>query len=235
MPSIRVVKLGGSLLEFDRTPEYLRRWLSLQNPMQTGWIIGGGKPVEEIRRQDKAHDRDATEIHHACIELMDRHSRLVSEWFPSWQVTDDLYEIGQHQRPHNRLWITSKWIKRNAALLPTTWDVTSDSIAATIAIAVNAAELVLLKSCSAPLNRDISNLIESDYVDGYFQQALVQPELNKGKSAKPVFGDDLPPQSLIVRLVNLKSPEFEEALLLRPSTRDGSLHHPAEIESLNFR
>ena len=52
------------------------------------------------------------------------------------------------------------------ARLPRSWDVTADSIAAWIALAWQAEELVLLKSCDPPPDR--STWIRSGYVDEYF-------------------------------------------------------------------
>jgi aspartokinase-like uncharacterized kinase len=149
-PPIRVVKLGGSLLEFDRTPDQLRRWLSRQTPMRTVWIVGGGRLVDEIRQREPSENLDAMDVHTTCIELMDVNSIRVSNWFPTWQATDNLDELAQQRLPVNWLLSCSDWVKRNARHLPASWDVTSDSIAATIANELEATELVLLKSCDAP-------------------------------------------------------------------------------------
>jgi len=59
--------------------------------------------------------------------------------------------------------------------LPTSWDVTSDSIAARLAVVLQADELVLLKSSSPAASLDFQQLAKSGYVDQQF--ASMKPEL----------------------------------------------------------
>jgi aspartokinase-like uncharacterized kinase len=72
------------------------------------------------------------------------------------------------------------------SLLPHSWDVTSDSIAAIIACSLAADELVLLKSGDCPAERSPKALAAAGYVDRYFPTAVA-----------PLAGT--------VRMVNLRS------------------------------
>ena len=75
---------------------------------------------------------------------------------------------------------------RGASPLAATWEVSSDSIAARLAVVVGAEELVLLKSA---LPADVRNL--GDFVDAAF--------------------DETSRDLKVIRLVNLRDADFAEA------------------------
>jgi aspartokinase-like uncharacterized kinase len=82
-------------------------------------------------------------------------------------------------------------------LLPTSWDVTSDSIAARIARLLECRELVLLKSCLPELDvTSLNRAAESQYVDRTF----------------PRFAQDL----VEMRFVNLDDREFAQTAIVGP-------------------
>lgn len=56
--------------------------------------------------------------------------------------------------------------------LPETWDVTSDSIAARVAVASGASELRLLKSIDIPTGTDVATAAARGWVDPFFPQAV---------------------------------------------------------------
>ena len=60
--------------------------------------------------------------------------------------------------------------------LPTSWDVTSDSIAAYVASQLQAQELVLFKSTSLPANTNRAQAAHTGLIDGYFEQAAATIE-----------------------------------------------------------
>ena len=64
-------------------------------------------------------------------------------------------------------WMLNRDERSAVAPLPHTWDVTSDSIAAALAIELEADELVLLKSTPTP-STDVDELSALGYVDRYF-------------------------------------------------------------------
>jgi len=64
-----------------------------------------------------------------------------------------------------------KGLEAQPTRLPHSWDVTSDSIAAAAAVAWEAEELILLKSCDLPTPTGLANLAEQGQVDPYFPVA----------------------------------------------------------------
>jgi hypothetical protein len=84
-----------------------------------------------------------------------------------------------------------QWLASSNVSLPHTWDATSDSIAACLARALGAAELVLLKSAAPPSAATPGDLAAAGYVDRHF----------------PIVAAELP----AVRFVDLRSFAHEPA------------------------
>ena len=189
----RVVKIGGSLLELPDLVSRIDSWNLAQPFAPTIWIVGGGKQVNEIRRQQQERPIDPADAHWKCIELMDSNSRKVANWFPEWAIaTELLISMETGQPPNNLLLQTGGWLRENDAL-PESWDVTSDSIAAHVASTIGAAELVLLKSGESPPTESIPELCANGYVDLYFADAVA------------AFSQPTP-----IRMVNFKSDDFTQ-------------------------
>lgn len=188
-PAIRVVKLGGSLLGFAPTPVHLENWLAQQAPMTTIWIVGGGILADSIRQLDDVHAFASPVTHWICVDLMDLTSRILSAWFPEWPLIVESEGLLVPPLAPNLIFAPGKWLSESPDLLPASWDVTSDSIAATLANSLNATEIVLLKS-TLVLEQNANPLHASHaLVDRYFSSVV-------GNSP--------------VRLVNLKETSFPE-------------------------
>ena len=176
MNSIRVIKVGGSLLQRAGLLLDLKSWKStLAEPMINVWIIGGGTAVDAIRDQDRIHGLSNSTAHWASIKAMDTNATAFAKRLPGWQITDDPEKILrsaqklptppldlQHSPATNKSatqnWVlqTYRWLKsadselKPNQRLPHSWSVTSDSIAAWVAIQVHASRVILLKSCPVP-------------------------------------------------------------------------------------
>ena len=130
---LRVVKLGGSLLELNDLNSRIEKWLSRQKPAVTIWIVGGGKLVEAIRRQNTCSPVNAEDIHWSCIGKMDENAALLASWFPAWIRFEGSDDDEVDDPCLNQILSSLNWTQKHASHLPKTWDVTSDSIAATFA------------------------------------------------------------------------------------------------------
>ncbi len=191
-PGIRVVKIGGSLLDLPDLKSRIRAWSSRRFFRSTLWIVGGGEAVNQIRARRNIRGNPAKE-HWECIEVMDANSRRIADWFPEWGLaTDPTRDQCSGPLPGNSILLTRNWLDENTGL-PQNWDVTSDSIALEVAKATRAMELVLLKSCSPKAGKSIEELVESGFVDQHFKQSIRERGLE-----------------LSLRLVNFRSEDFGE-------------------------
>lgn len=187
---IRVIKIGGSLLDKAGLPEAIERWaadVESQVPALNVWLVGGGAAVDVIRDLDAQHRLPPELTHWASIRMMDINARLLGLHFLDWPKVDRLAEIVSHRsqpandedlvlatgQATNLLIQPSSIIRELESLavgtditLPASWEVTSDSIAAWLGIKLNAIEVVLLKSCNVP-NVDLKQLQSLGVIDGF--------------------------------------------------------------------
>ena len=64
------------------------------------------------------------------------------------------------------------WLRETMTCLPESWDVTSDSIAVVLARFFGASELTLLKSALPPTQTTLTQLMDLEFVDRYFKEAI---------------------------------------------------------------
>jgi len=200
VPVVRVIKVGGSLLELPDLPGRLRQWLAHQPRAHNVLIAGGGQLVEQVRcwyrgRQSAEKETlDEVTAHWICIDLMSVTARLLHAWLPEMKYTAEIRLL--QRRLHEAggtLFDVAKWMRSEESSLPGTrlpcrWEVSSDSIAARLAVALAADELVLLKSSwprtQGPKKPGLAALAEEAYIDRMF----------------PRLAAELPP----LRMVNLR-------------------------------
>jgi 5-(aminomethyl)-3-furanmethanol phosphate kinase len=175
----RVIKLGGSLLDESGWPDAFRRWLDRQPTMRNVLIVGGGALADSIRRWDRVHGLAPSDAHWLAIGTMAVTARLAGKLLPEAALTDEwstVLKFAGNVDPSQTLLIfdPSRFLETieptlGGDLLPASWDVTSDSIAARIARLLECRELVLLKSCLPGQDMTtLESVADSQYVDRAF-------------------------------------------------------------------
>jgi aspartokinase-like uncharacterized kinase len=140
-----VVKVGGSLLSGDPLP-LLRALeeLSAEKPILV--VPGGGPFADAVRIATRLHDPGSSAAHWMAILGMNQHAHLLSGLLASSEVVEGREGIaralGEGRVP---ILAPFSWLKAEDTL-PHGWHVTSDSIAAWVAVRLGASCLVLLKS-----------------------------------------------------------------------------------------
>lgn len=208
-PAIRVVKVGGSLLDESPLSELLHAWLALQPNAQNVLLAGGGTLVDAVRRLDRVHALGEERSHWLAVQAMSVTAALVADLLPSAVLVerfDTLVELLTNDKPAPECrvlvfdcWQFMRQVEPSVPRprLPANWQATSDSIAARLAIAIeqsgqSVSELVLLKSTLPPRGASLSEAAAAEVVD-------------------PCFAD-LAAGLPSVRLVNLRAESFAEQI-----------------------
>jgi 5-(aminomethyl)-3-furanmethanol phosphate kinase len=188
--SLRVVKVGGSLFDLPDLSVRLQAWLEQQPSARTLLLGGGGPLVEETRRQHAIKPLDESAAHWLCIEAMNATAQFLAERLGGSTLIETLGSLSDTHEPLVFApldWLRNEEPYKSGTRLTKSWDVTSDSIAARLAICIGAGEIVLLKSADPP-SRDLQELANVAYVDKFF----------------PKLAAELPPW----RVVNLREMSF---------------------------
>jgi 5-(aminomethyl)-3-furanmethanol phosphate kinase len=208
----RVIKLGGSLLDWPELAPNFRRWLAAQSDAVNILIVGGGTIVEAVRRLDARHRFTSEAAHWLSIRGMSLTAQFVGGLLPEATSARGLDELQFSAGAGLQILEVEQFLradKSSADAVPSGWQVTSDSIAARLATLLMARELVLLKSTlvGAPHTRE--GLAQSGLVDAYFAHAS---------------------RALAVRIVNLRDPEAAP-ILLKADRAQGGVGTPTRSQA----
>ena len=190
---LRVIKLGGSLLDWSELLAAFQEWLAEQSPAANVIVVGGGSLVEAIRALDRAHRLPDEAAHWLAIRAMGVTAALVAEVLDA-PLVESLAAVDN--LPGSVFLLDVERLLREDAAgrdpLPVGWQVTSDSIAARVAQVARAAELVLLKSALPSDPIDWAAWSREGYVDEYFPIAsagLTVRAVNLRAIPSPLVGE----------------------------------------------
>jgi len=169
-----VVKIGGSLFDLPDLGSRLGCWLE-RNAGGTVLLVPGGGPfAEAVRNLDRRHGLDADTAHWLAIRAMTLSARLLQALLGSRSALAEEWEDCRRIWQGGGIPIIEAYNflqedERHPDHLPHTWSVSSDSIAARIAVLAKASRLNLLKSVSVPEDMDWPEAARQGFVDEYFR------------------------------------------------------------------
>jgi aspartokinase-like uncharacterized kinase len=151
-----VIKVGGSLFDWPELPRHLNAVLDAHRAACQKLVLvpGGGPAADFIRTLDRTFALGDLPAHRLALRSLDLTAHVLAALVPGLDVIEDVGSLA-HVWTHDRTPVLAprrfleECDRAAADPLPASWDVTSDSIAAQVAVHLGAAELVLLKS--APL------------------------------------------------------------------------------------
>jgi aspartokinase-like uncharacterized kinase len=170
----RVIKLGGSLLDWPAWPAALRDWLARQAPAANISIVGGGPLVDQLRQLDRRHHFSPDAAHWLAIRLMSVTAAIAAELLPEARRVAALAELQFSAAAPLQILDVESFLRadeNSPAALPKSWEVTSDSIAARVATVLGADEMVLLKSALPAAGSVRETWSRSGFVDAHFAHA----------------------------------------------------------------
>lgn len=153
---VEVIKLGGSLVSRRDFVPAVCEWLEQQQASRPEdhrvLLVGGGPLVETLRQLDALRAISASDAHWRAIELMQVTGRMVAGWLPAMEVVESFCDLRRRcAQPGQTLLLPERFLMDDEPnlegdVLEEGWHVTSDSIAARLAICLGAARLRLIKS-----------------------------------------------------------------------------------------
>ena len=162
-----VLKVGGSLLSRPGWPALLMPLVAACRPGPCCVVVGGGAVVNGLRELDRAMPQSQQLMHDLAIDAMRLTARLVAAavGLPLAVAPPDHVSVTVLDAP---TWLAAG---SRAASLPVGWQVTSDSIAALVAVE-HSGSLLLAKSAPPPPCPDgvdhLSALARAGWVDEHF-------------------------------------------------------------------
>lgn len=173
-----VVKVGGSLLARPDLAEQLQSIVQSFSGRKVLLIVGGGAAADEIRRLDELCDFAPGRAHWDAINAMTFNSRLLSRVLGFVPLVCNKQEALSAWQRHSAVILDCCVFLREvlgefSQLLPESWDVTSDSIAVSVALDWQLDEILFCKSCP-PISQRLADVCDAGQLDAYMSK-LLQP------------------------------------------------------------
>jgi aspartokinase-like uncharacterized kinase len=160
--TISVIKIGGGIAAYPGGIDKVCAAVAKVSRDHRIVVVPGGGPfADAVREFDRRVGLSPDAAHWMAILAMDQYAHLLASRMPGALLVDEPGVISQSARMGRAAVLAPfRWM-RSADVLPHSWEVTSDSIAAFIAGALDAARLVLIKPMDG-----------GETVDSYFASAL---------------------------------------------------------------
>jgi 5-(aminomethyl)-3-furanmethanol phosphate kinase len=176
-PSLTVVKLGGSLFDWPQFPRRFGAFLPTLDADGSSerliLIAGGGPAADVIRVLDELHRLGDEIAHRLALQAMELSAHILSALVPRAVAVRDLdglrsvWSAGSIPiLPPSLVWDEIESSGKD--VLPMSWDTSSDSIAARIAVHLAADRFILLKSAPLPDGTDRHQAAGLGLVDPLF-------------------------------------------------------------------
>ncbi len=195
-----VIKLGGSLLG---SPE-LQGWLDVLARHGDGRIVivpGGGILADAVYESQLMSGISDLVAHKMAVMAMDQYGILLAGLNDDLVTAASDLEIAERGWQHKAVvWLPSSMVIADESI-PTTWEITSDSLAAWLANKLNAQRLILVKSERPQLEQiSLERLTKEGFVDEHFGDYIVGQNFSTwvmGKADFTVFSDGLSEEQLL--------------------------------------
>lgn len=170
-----VLKLGGSLLS---RPE-LTGFLHLVSQKGQGHVVvvpGGGVFAEQVRLTQRQWQYSDNTGHYMALLAMQQMALLFQGVCPDLQVVNEVKSIANKMHRQVVIW-SPLAAELDDAGIPASWDITSDTLAAWLAMQLSIDQLILVKSVELQTNSNINQLSDAGIIDKAFAQFVYNKPL----------------------------------------------------------
>ncbi|MDB5352333.1 MAG: aspartate/glutamate/uridylate kinase [Planctomycetota bacterium] len=212
---IVVAKVGGSLLDWPELPGRLGRFVASRRDRgdRLVLIVGGGRAADWVRELDRIHAIGEAKSHALAIRSLDLTARVLAALVPGLAVAETIAEIAPLRLSGLVPILAPRVVldeddRASPDPLPHVWDVTTDSIAARLAVRLGARRLVLLKSARASPGTTRDQAARLGLVDPAF------PVASRALSE--------------VVAINLRDENLDDGVVLTVASPDSTITVPAD-------
>ncbi|NOU13394.1 MAG: uridylate kinase [Methylococcaceae bacterium] len=167
-----VVKLGGSLLQSGALLDCLGKIEHTYQDQSVVIVPGGGAFADQVRAAQKQWQFDDRTAHVMALLAMQQMACLINGIYKQFAIAGSLAEIKTQARSGQTLIWSPDLTELDAAGVRASWDVTSDTLAAWLAAALSASDLVLVKSAPIISGTDLPTLAAQEIVDKAFCETV---------------------------------------------------------------
>ena len=163
-----VIKLGGSLSRTDALVDCLNAAEKNYQGRAVVIVPGGGAFADQVRLAQRRWRFDDTTAHYMALLAMQQMGLMFKGLKPDFVIAHTVEAIqDQLGRQKTVIW-SPDIIELDNAGIEASWDITSDSLAAWLAKALSATELILIKSAAIDAALTQQQLAEQDILDKAF-------------------------------------------------------------------
>ncbi len=171
-----IVKVGGSLFNLPDLGARLERWVRGLDRSNIVLLPGGGPVADVVRDLDRCHSLGDERAHWLALHALSFNARFLAAVLPNAGLIEDL-EVGTITSCQGKIPVLDPHTfavhdEKRPEHLSHSWSVTSDSLAARVAVVSRASQLILLKSVTVPENLDWVEAGRSGFVDAHFAEAV---------------------------------------------------------------
>ncbi len=164
---MRIIKVGGSLANSPLLADWLAA-IADGVDIPTVVVPGGGPFADAVRKAQGSWGLDDGTAHRMALLAMEQYGLMLSAIEPRLCIAATLRSISKGQEMKKvPVWSPST-MTLGQPEIPMNWDVTSDSLAAWLAVRLGADTLVLVKSTPPPVPHTVSELCRQGFLDVAF-------------------------------------------------------------------
>jgi aspartokinase-like uncharacterized kinase len=167
-----VVKVGGSLCDLPDLGPRLADWAAELNTPNLLIVPGGGRSADLVRAWDRQHGLGEETAHWLALRALTFNAHFLAALLPGSKVIQGLDETNPGPLPILDMYAWARAVDHLPDRFPHTWEVTSDSLAAQVAISSGASHLILLKSVPLPEGMNWFEAAGQGVVDSFFPRAV---------------------------------------------------------------
>lgn len=163
-----VVKLGGSLSQSDTLMTCLNSIEQNYSDKAVVIVPGGGAFADQVRLAQQRWRFDDTIAHEMAILAMQQMALLIKGLKRDFPMARSVAGIQKQLRRQKCVIWSPAIVELDRAAIPASWEITSDSLAAWLAQALSADELILVKSALIDASLGLQELANRDIIDKGF-------------------------------------------------------------------